>query len=291
MESNFNEVVGVIHRIRSQSGRPQGDGVYIDFRKIRNLSPTAALILAAELDRWNQIKTRGRLQTVDAEQWDSTVRVLLRDMGFFGLLRVEGSPGGVGGNDDEMRYVQFRTGRIADGEAIARLQEENLEPVFGEMPRKEQLYAAVTEAMTNVVQHAYQARRRYPHWWLAGSMNAHTSEVSVVIYDRGDGIPRTLPRRIAEWIKSIRKDADGLMIRAAHELMRSSTKQAHRGHGLSRDIRGYLNVLDCQASYRVVSRKGEYIYRRFREGDERHELKSHAEPLNGTLIEWMLTLK
>ena len=198
LESNFDEVVGVVQRIRSQSGRRNSDGIYIDFRPIRRLSVTAALILAAELDRWNQVKRRSRLKAVDVGNWDSSVRVLLRDMGFFGLLQIEGDAVDLPDGESDIRYLKFRSGRYAEGEAIARLQAEDLEPIFGELPRKQYLYAAVTEAMTNVVQHAYEPSRRYPRWWLAGGWNARTSQVAIVIYDRGMGIPRTLPRRVSD---------------------------------------------------------------------------------------------
>ena len=291
LESNFDAVVSVIHRIRSQSGRGGHQGVYIDFRKIRRLSPTAALVLAAELDRWNHLRRRSHVRSVDVDEWDSTIRVLLQDMGFFDLLRVPSGSVPGDGNNPDLRYVKFRTGPLAEGEAIIRLRERDLEPMVGEMPQKERLFAAVTEAMTNVVQHAYRRASKRPNWWLSASRNSATSDVSIIIYDQGAGIPTTLPRRYSEVFQRLRSHDHAHMIRAAHDLQRTVTKEPHRGHGLERDIRGYLNVLECAASYRVVSRKGEYICRRTRDGDNSHELKSHAEPLPGTLIEWHLSLK
>ena len=163
LESNFDTVVNVIHRIRSQSGRGRRQGVYIDFRKIRHLTPTAALVLAAELDRWNHLGRRSRVRAVDVEEWDSTIRVLLHDMGFFDLLHVPSGSLPEGSNGPDLRYVKFRTGRRAEGEAIIRLREKDLEPMVGEMPQRERLFAAVTEAMTNVVQHAYKPTSKRPH--------------------------------------------------------------------------------------------------------------------------------
>ena len=291
LESNFDSVVNVIHRIRSQSGRGRRQGVYIDFRQIKQLSPTAALVLAAELDRWNHLGSRSRVRSVDVEEWDSTIRVLLQDMGFFDLLHVPSDSVPVDGSDPDLRYVKFRTGSRAEGEAITRLRERDLEPIVGAMPQRERLFAAVTEAMTNVVQHAYKRTTKRPNWWLSASRNPATSEVSIIIYDQGAGIPTTLPRRYSEHLRRFRLRDHAQMIRAAHNLKRTATKEPHRGHGLELDIRGYLNVLECEASYRVVSLNGEYICMRTRDGVDSHELKSHAEPLPGTLIEWHLTLQ
>lgn len=291
LRSNFDAVVDVIHRIRHQSARLRNERTYIDFRQIRQLSPGAALVMAAELDRWNYVRPGKRLGTVDVDDWDPDIRRLLDDMGFFSLLDVPGRRPADAGSDDQMRYVKFRTGRVADGEAFTLLRTQDLEPIVGEMPRKEHLYAAVTEAMTNVVQHAYGLGARRPHWWLAGSRNGATGQVSVMIYDQGIGIPETLPRRYSERLRGFLPGDHARMIRAAHDLKRSATDEPHRGHGLERDIRGYLNFLDCQASYRVVSLKGEYTYTRNRDGVEKDELKSHSNSLNGTLIEWNLALR
>ena len=294
LESNFDAVVNVIARIRKQSTKPVNEGVYIDFRKIKHLSATAALVLAAELDRWNNLPGRRQLQSVDVHEWNDTVRTLLREMGFFQLLHVPGYVANRESNDHAVSYVKFRTGNRSEGKAINRLRRQNLEPLVGELPKRHHLFNAVSEAMTNVVQHAYKYRRHRPNrpnWWLAASSDRSTSQASIIIYDQGAGIPSTLPRTTPDVLKLFQKDDHARMIQAAHDLKRTASKEPHRGHGLDRNVRGYLNVLDCEASYRVVSLRGEYTYTRNREGETQHTLKSHSEPLNGTLIEWRVTVQ
>ena len=291
---NFSGVVDVLSRIQAQSRRQRNERTYIDFRQIRHLSPSAALVLAAELHRWNILRPGSQLRTIDIEEWDTEIRRLLEDMGFFDLLHVRLPAATEAGSEDETRYVKFRSGRKADGEAISRLRTDDLEPIVGAMPRRQHLYAAVTEAMTNVVQHAYPEGANPPNcarWWLSASRNAATAQVSIMIYDQGVGIPETLPRKFAERVRALARSDHARMIAAAHELMRTSTDEPHRGHGLERDIRGYLKVLDCPATYRVMSLKGEYVYERSANGDGNSDLKSHSKPLNGTLIEWRLTLR
>lgn len=300
LEANFEGVVDVLHGIRSRSERQKNEHTYIDFRQIRRLSPSAALVLAAELDRWNVVRPKYRIRTTDVEDCDPTIRRLLDDMGCFDLLHA-GSPRAIEArSDDETSYVKFRSGQRGDGEAIRGLRTDDLEPVVGAIPRTHDLYAAVSEAMTNVAQHAYKGGKTPPQcakWWLSASRNAATSEVCVMVYDQGVGIPETLPRKFAGRVNNMARTDHARMIEAAHELKRTSIGEPHRGHGLERDIRGYLDVLDRPATYRVMSLKGEYVYERGSDGRRDRPLisksrsQSHAKPLYGTLIEWRLTLK
>lgn len=296
LRENFTGVAEVLHQIRTQSQQQRNKHPsYIDFRAIRTLSPAAALVLAAELYRWNTLPLqKGRLKPVDVSEWDSQIRRLLGDMGFFDLLQVKKLP--TSDADEKVRYVKFQTGRKADGEAIESLRRKNLDPVVGEMPGKVHLYAAVTEAMTNVVHHAYKSARddlvpwRLPNWWLSASYDANQREVAILIYDQGVGIPETLPRKFPEKIMGIARTDHAKMIETAHDLSRSASEEQHRGHGLQRDVRAYLEKLDCRGQYRVVSLKGEYIYEQKADGSRSQYLKNHDISLPGTLIEWRLCL-
>ena len=296
LDSNFAGVVEVIDEIRSWSKTVLSPGrfrIHIDFRPIRHLEPNAALVLAAELDRWNHLPIPGQLEAIDVHEWDPGVRELLADMGFFDLLHVtEAVPRR---RPDEAvprrRFVKFRTGSKADGEAFDRLRREDLDPVVGEVPRKVYLYGAVTEAMTNVVHHAYKGSDLRPNWWLSAWYEAEERRVAIMIYDHGAGIPETLPRRFRDHVAQFTRRDHAHMIREAHDLDRTATRKRHRGHGLERDVRGYLEKIDCEGYYRVLSLKGEYLCETHPDRGYDHELKEHLRPLNGTLIEWKLQLR
>ena len=288
LKSNFEGVIDVLHKIRTQSQRERNEQTYIDFRGIRRLSPTAALILAAEIDRWNKLplKFKRKLTSVDVAKWDPKIQRLLADMGFFDLLQITKPP--VIATNGNIRFMKFRSGHKADGEAIDLLRKEDLAPIIGEVPRKHYLYAAVTEAMTNVVHHAYKNTKS--NWWLSASYDSTQHEVTIMIYDQGVGIPKTLPRKFLEYVQHISKNDHAEMIEMAHDLSRSKSKTAHRGHGLQRDVRGYLEKLDCHGHYRVVSLKGEYFFEKLINGKTQSKKISHNRSLNGTLIEWKLNL-
>lgn len=289
--SNFNGVCRVLSEIRTQSLRKRNDRTYIDIKNINNLSPAAALVLAAELDRWNRQPGKANLQSVDVSEWDPQVRALLKDMGFFELLQVSDMPST--NIERNIRYIKFKTGNRADGEVVDLLRTKDLEPVVGEIPEKRYLYGAITEAMTNVIHHAYsekQVFKNLQNWWLSASYDSTKREVTIMVYDQGLGIPKTLPRNFAEQIQSILPGDHARLIETAHDLSRSSSEEIHRGHGLQRDVRGYLDKLNCSGHYRVVSLRGEYFYERKSDGRPVHKKISHQLSLNGTLIEWKLNL-
>lgn len=57
---------------------------YIDFDKLSEISAEAAVVLASEIDLWDQ--RLGRKLKATTSGWDFKVKELLREMGFFDLL-------------------------------------------------------------------------------------------------------------------------------------------------------------------------------------------------------------
>lgn len=295
LAENFDGVTKLLDRIRQYGNRQRNENMYINFKEIKEISPGAALVVAAELDRWNHVPHhRGRkLRAVDVEEWDKHVRHRLEDMGFFDLLHVRVR------EDDESefsgtKYIRFRSGKQVEGKAIEDLRMLDLEPFFGgSVPRRRRLYAAVTEAMTNVVHHAYRdnVQTPRPNWWLSASHNAQTGEIRILLYDQGAGIPITVPKKFAERVQRMISPTDADMIRVAHELTRTASGEEHRGHGLQRDVRKYVETVDCISAYRVTSLRGQYTWKRGANGRTQESTHNFGRPLPGTLIEWRLTLQ
>ena len=268
LEENFDEVAKLLREIRSHGARDRNERIYIDFRPIENLTPSSALVLAAELDRWNHLHSgQHKLEPVDLAQWHGPVRGLLRDMGFFELLNAPGWGGDDGGDRSSARYVKLRRGGTVDGKAVEDLRELDLDPHIS-VPNRRLLFGAVTEAMANVKHHAYPEERGAigpQFWWMSAAYDTRTGEVAILIYDQGEGIPATLPRRFGEWLRQTlppewTKD-HARLIEAAHELSRTETRQQNRGLGLEQNIRRYIERLECGGIYRVISGKGEYTVR------------------------------
>jgi len=288
-------VVKLLKEMRRFSARQRNERVFLDFKPIRQIDLPGALVVAAELDRWNRLKN-GKLHSVDVNEWDPDIRRLLREIGFFDLLNVSSGATQKHAPTDE-RYVKFRSGTEVDGKEITSLRESDLDPFIG-VPNKQQLFAAVTEAMTNVSHHAYDSKGRrltLKRWWLSASFNTATREIVILIYDQGRGIPKTVKRN---WHEHLRQMLPGLLsddarlIRAAHGLRRSPSRQKHRGLGLDRDVRKYIEGLDCSGIYCINSLKGQYTVKTGAGGrrDERPEIMNFERSLNGTLIEWRVML-
>ena len=301
LAENFEGVIKLLDEIRTQSSRKRNENVYINFREIEEISVGAALLVAAELDRWNHVPHHwGRkLRAVDVEEWNEDVRDRLEDMGFFDLLQVPVSKRRENGQSST-KYIRFRSGRHVEGKAIEDLRTLDLVPFFGDsVPKRRRLYAAVAEAMTNVVHHAYQNETRTrtirPNWWLSASHNVQAGEIRILLYDQGIGIPQTLPKKFGERVQQILPkglwSTDAEMILAAHDLTRTASGQRHRGHGLQRDVRGYVESVDCVSAYRVTSLHGQYSWERGPDGRSGESTQNYRRPLHGTLIEWRLTLQ
>jgi len=289
LRTNFTGVVKLLEKMRRFSARQRNERVFLDFKPIRRVDLPGALVVAAELDRWNRLK-HGKLHSVDVNKWDPGIRRLLREIGFFDLLDVSSGAAEKPAPSDE-RYVKFMSGTEVDGKGFSLLREAELDPIG--VPNRKQLFAAVTEAMTNVSHHAYDSKERrltLKRWWLSASFNVATREIVILIYDQGRGIPKTVRRNWRDYLRQIAPGSmsdDAKLIREAHGLRRSASRQKHRGLGLERDVRKYIEELNCRGIYCINSLRGQYTVET---GAGRGKTVNFERSLNGTLIEWRVML-
>lgn len=169
----------------------------LDFPKTRNISPSAALALASEVDCWNQA-VGGRLRA-DTESWHPDIQRLLVQMGYFELLGLPRPPETL--KERNTIFTQFYRGgsKTADKGKVAKTLRENIEEIVGrKMQNHTLLFTGLTEAITNVGHHAYYDPKKKPYgnkpWWLSASWNKKTRRLCVTFYDHGVGIPETLPK-------------------------------------------------------------------------------------------------
>ena len=295
LEDNFDAVIKLINDIRDRSQPNRNQRIYIDFKQIRRVTPSGALVIAAELDRWNRLPwhRHRKMTATDAHEWTPSVRRLLQDMGFFELLRIPPPQSDVAPSGE--RYVQFRSGATVDGEVIDNLRKSELAPYIS-VPNRRLLFTAVTEAMTNVKHHAYEGMEIYDsgprHWWLSAAYDTTKKALTVMIYDHGHGIPRTLPRTRGEDLLKLLPNFlsadDARLIEAAHSLSRSKTGDRHRGSGLQQDIRRYIEKFDGMGTYRIISGRGEYSVSAGPHGSSNRRIFTRS--LTGTFIQWRLEL-
>jgi Histidine kinase-like ATPase domain len=233
-------------------------------------------------------------------KWKPEVFRILFDLGFFDLLGLSNTPERNATAD--IKILPMRSGETHDPDEIGNLLDA-LASLFQELGLEESeanlhLYGVLSEAMENVVHHAYPEGVQYPfqhvgRWWMTGAVKRSERRLTASIFDQGVSIPGSLPRwrQYASFMSRVRqrvgfvpgpKDPsyDGQAIEAALTEAATSTDAKFRGKGLAL-MKGFID--DCQdGQLRIVSRNGEVVYRR---GDQ-PIVKNHAISLGGTLIEW-----
>lgn len=310
LRHNYDEVVGFLWRFREEVAKLRhikearnlrSNRLRINFRTIKKLAPGAALVLAAEIDRWRR-DFGFRPAPIEMEEWDPQVRERLMELGLFDLLDVaEKYRPAPHESISPTKMIRFLTETGAPGSACEALKQE-LEKVAGPVPARTYFHDGVSEAMANVGHHAYPPQKINPavpwmtgRWWATGSYNSSDKSLRIIFYDQGVGIPATLPIKEAknekqkglfDWILSELKRLkttrfnDGQLIGAALMYPRSSTGEANRGNGLT-DIRNFVENSRA-GTLRIVSGRGEIAYER----GGKLETQTHSARFTGTLIEW-----
>lgn len=253
------------------------------------MSTSASLVLAAELDIWNR-KVNHKLRA-RADNWNAKIKHQLCELGFFDLMGIK-KPETFQLTDGSKELVKYYVGG-SDDARLARELRVKIEKMAGKQIRKHELFQGLSEAITNVSNHAYLTGSLYKLWWMTASFNKYDKRLKVVFYDRGITIPKRLPRstlweRARHYIglNGLLASDDADMIKAAMEMGRSATGEAHRGKGLQ-------DLLEFIKSYEggflsIFSGNGSYTYM--------HGEKKKAETrrlkyrMPGTLIIWSVDL-
>ncbi len=274
----------------------------VNLDNLKELSTSAALVLTAELSKWDDA-IRQNVQP-NVSNWNPNILKKLKELGFFNLFTQ--SPTGLRQNQEaeasSVNLVKYIKGRSGDNDKARTLKEQILAVVDDEIDKWTNLHAGLTEAITNVSHHAYPVNSYFSennkNWYMSGSYNRDTKELKVVFYDQGIGIPKSLPNsrvkeKILSWLSKMQIPAadrkrDEVLLRAAVQISRTSTGAADRGKGLqdlTEFIRqrqeGYMSILSLRGLYKLTV-KG---------GNEKTKSVYFKNKLNGTLIIWSVTLK
>ncbi len=294
-ERTYNDTVKFLNHFRDTT-LPQSKRVFVhvDLTTVQKISVPVAIVLAAEFDRWRQLKGLN-LKVNDAEHWSPKVRLLFSDLGVFDLLSVKKPRQSGSHNIDNITLTPLQTGLRLDGQKLNRLQTRFRDILEG-FTSNPGVYDGLAEAVENAIYHAYPKDYKPIHqfaghrWWGAGCLDRETNRLRFFVFDQGAGIPFTLPSNalyedVREWIAKNSAGVlpnDTVMLRAALETGRTRTGASHRGLGLRKmaDV-----IAGTDAGYlRIISRRGEIVYH----SNGKLESRVHTESVGGTLIEWCL---
>ena len=261
--------------------------LYLNFDNIRHISPSAALVLASEVDRWNG-SLGGRLRARD-RHWDPNIKRLLCEMGFFDLLHLAPPPDlGIVTNTTFLQFLRGNVEQRGNGGLLAQMLGKRIEAAAGREIRRHLLFDGLTEAITNVSQHAYRKdpAEAYRPWWMFAAYTRSSNTIIVSFYDHGLTIPTTLPASKGfEWMKDkLGFWNDGERIKAAMQYGRSATEQTGRGKGLQ----NFLEIIEAHPGSKltIFSNKGKLIVANGVQNGLEFDSSVLETSLLGTLIEW-----
>ncbi|HCM9210165.1 TPA: hypothetical protein N5L24_000279 [Enterobacter roggenkampii] len=301
--SNYHRTMQAIQTIRHLTGRKMFNNqcyrlCFVDFSKITYISASAALVLTAELSKWDD-SIRQRLRP-KVKAWNKNILSQFDELGFFDLFRnkdsfeldKEKTP-------SHIRFVKYMKGHLHDDEKTQHLRGE-IKRIIGENLEKWTfLYSGLSEAITNVVHHAYPDNKGYSEadkkWYLTASYDSVNKIIKVVFYDQGITIPGSLPdsklhEKILTYLAKLplaERKRDEQILKAAVEIKRSSTGEEDRGKGLQ-DLLEFIKQRG-EGYLSIMSGKGLYKYS---QQNTKTEVKSvnFTLPVCGTLIVWSTKL-
>lgn len=272
------------------------------FDHLSHISTSAALVLTAEMSKWDtSIRNKLRPQV---EGWSDDVYRLFDQLGFFDLFdnkpqktisHQKSKP-----NFEFVRYVKGCCGDVLDTkEKRFRLKNEVMHLVGTSVPKWMILHSGISEAVTNVTHHAYPERLegKDKSWYLTGSFDRSKKILKIAFYDQGIGIPNSLPEsgiweKVVAYFSSknivaAERKRDEMLIKAAVSVDRTSTNKNDRGKGLQDLIEfirqlgsGYLSIMSYKGLFKCTINSGK----------EKIKSENFDRPLLGTLIIWSVKL-
>ena len=261
--------------------------VMLVFDRTERVFSEGMLLLVAEIRRLLRY-SEGHADIKCTVPSNDKVAQVLKQVGLLDLLGVECT---VQPRDSDVVMWRHAYGSGAQGS----LFDDVLGDYDGEITSAltSALYRGVSEAMTNVVNHAYSAARadglgyqgNGKEWWMFSA--EQNGKLSLVFCDLGAGISGTLPvSRPDIWKRILRRDSrdDARVIKYAVADSVSRTKKGHRGKGLGQIARVIESIPD--ASVVIYSNKG--AYRRTADGAVR--VVEFDGSILGTLINWQIPL-
>ena len=272
-----------LHRLRMSLSN--GETICMDFSETERMVADGTLLFLAELRRLIK-HCKGQLSITCVPPRNEKVAQVLQQIEIFSLL---GVPNDVVPRDDDVVNWRFAHGHKVDGERYEDVLAEYDGDITPEL--QETLFKGITEAMTNVLNHAYLFPRNdgtsiinSKEWWMFSQ--AKDGDITVAFLDLGAGIPGTLPSTMPGlWSKIFRfgKKNDSRAIKYAVRDSISRTNQSHRGKGLGQIARvideiphGEMVIL---SNYGALSIVGSVM-----------RCRDYSDSIRGTLILWKIPL-
>lgn len=274
-ETERSQILQTIKRISLASEK---EYVYLDFIRVEHLLPDATIHMVHTLKRFAQKPILGRPAK------NRIVKAMLSKLGVHKQLNLKDFH--LNRNEPLVDKWYHCYGISTDfGENYNEI-ENKLSEYFSE-DNCFVIHNAISEAVSNVVNHAYNETDDYKGWLLF--LHINETSVSIIISDLGKTIPKTVPINFKEKFTSYFKlhisqlgtVSDDKLIEYATQYRRTETELSHRGKGFE----------DMQKICKQVNNSTMFIYSRHGYWHNNGSSQLYNEPINGTIIGWQILLK
>lgn len=294
-EEARSELLQFLHRLRTKCLLEEVP-IRIDFRGLESLQASAALLMAAEIDKIIRVK---RMQPNPAAlacnlPTMKLFRQVFHQLGLLDLLGRNTQSLCTDEYPEDVKHWRFATGcRVGKDEGdFLDAYEGRIAPSLAQG-----VWKALSEALVNSVQHAYLLDRgdgcpalKENRWWML--TEERDGQLTVAVCDLGIGIHRSLPMSwdsltLGEIFNQINdKEAELASVRGALILGASRTGQTNRGRGLPQiwnnmkreDVGGIL-IMSGKAYLRYSAKESTEVGIQF------------ADSILGTLIMWTVSIE
>ncbi|HHQ6537151.1 TPA: hypothetical protein ACSTJY_002515 [Serratia fonticola] len=295
---NYNKFVKLITDIRDEIGR--GNRVIINFRNTESLKACAMVVLYAHIDSFQRMTEDKSIITVTPCS-NSRANKMFARCGIWGLtgfqkyshIDVVGLPvvsSVAGASKDPQVNQEART-------TIKQVLNFIKEKIYGgniSAMEAQNLYAAVTESISNVGLHAYSSEKQYKdfigiagkRWWIFTRLIEE--QMFILIYDMGEGIPLTLVKKdiFSIIFQMFKPETDADKIHAAVQYGETRMKSDKHGKGLP-DIKRFV-LGNPLGELHIFSGMGRYSYYSSSKEEEKLDYKFSV---GGTLIQWNIFIE
>lgn len=264
-----------------------GKSVRLCFRSTKKLHPCGTLVFVSHVEVW-QARFPGRLGLRGLPD-DLVVAQLFKHIG---LLEQLGLSVDLDTSHEMVKDWYYISGEIVDAAAYRALAISARDAI--NHPLKDLFPGCLNEAVTNAVEHAYTiVSKRLPpahvrKWWMFSQVR--DGRLSVVIYDQGIGIPRSLmiKPKFSELLGDVilqRRGCDSRLIEVAADSARTGTLLAYRGKGLPEMLQ-FSKGLES-GGLTILSAAGGFFYDSATQKSTKRQYDTY---LPGTLVVWGIPL-
>ncbi|MDV8155673.1 ATP-binding protein [Acinetobacter bereziniae] len=276
-----SKILQATKQIQNRQTPRSDDVLYLDFSKVETLYAPATIYFSHIIERYKKVKIHSR-----ASSKSSIVRAMMTKLGLHSHLGLAESYS----NHEMTNWHTFQGTDLTFGKEY-----DEIENILSEKLEYDTFLIvndAISEAVSNVLNHAYDKNYRYLGWKV--SLKVSSDCLSLVITDLGKSIPATVPDKIDDHMKNRLKNLfdfnnffgmdDAQLIDVASVFRRTSTNEKHRGKGFGDMLEVCKTVKN--STLMVYSRKGIWAS----DGQEFKKMINFKDQINGTIIFWKLPL-